>query len=65
MNESKKIEANYKAERLIVLFGNVKKAIDYQKNIVKSLNVEQYPYNLNTYTLYLLERFDKEKEREN
>lgn len=65
MNESKKIEANYKAERLIVLFGNVKKAIDYQKNIIKSLNVEQYPYNLNTYTLCLLERFDKEKEREN
>jgi hypothetical protein len=63
MIESTTKTATYKAEKLIVTFGCVKKAIEYQKNVVKSLNVEQYTYNLNTYTLYLLERFDLEKER--
>ena len=55
----------YKAENLILTFGNVKQALKYQENVVKSLDVIQYPYNPNTLVLRLLEKFAMEKKGEN
>jgi len=62
--ESLQARIMYKTENLIVTFGNVKQALKYQENVVKSLDVIQYPQNPNTLVLRLLERFAKEKERE-
>jgi hypothetical protein len=63
--ESLQARIAYKTENLIVTFGNAKQALKYQENVVKSLDVIQYPQNPNTLVLRLLERFIKEKEREN
>ena len=62
--ESLQARIAYKTENLIVTFGNAKQALKYQENVVKSLDVIQYPQNPNTLVLRLLERFIKEKERE-
>jgi len=62
--ESLQARIAYKTENLIVTFGNVKQALKYQENVVKSLDVIQYPQNPNTLVLRLLERFIREKERE-
>jgi len=63
--ESLQARIAYKTENLIVTFGNAKQALKYQENVVKSLDVIQYPQNPNTLVLRLLERFIREKEREN
>ena len=63
--ESLQAKIMYKAENLILTFGNVKQALSYQENVVKSLDVIQYPQNPNTLVLRLLERFIREKEGEN
>jgi len=63
--ESLQAKIMYKTENLIITFGNAKQALSYQENVVKSLDVIQYPQNPNTLVLRLLERFIKEKEREN
>ena len=62
--ESLQARIAYKTENLILTFGNVKQALKYQENVVKSLDVIQYPYNPNTLVLRLLEKFAMEKERE-
>jgi len=62
--ESLQARIAYKTENLIVTFGNAKQALKYQENVVKSLDVIQYPQNPNTLVLRLLERFIREKERE-
>jgi hypothetical protein len=62
--KSSQAKIMYKAEKLIITFGNVKEALKYQENIVKSLDVIRYSHNQNTLVLRLLERFAKEKERE-
>ena len=54
--ESLQARIAYKTENLIVTFGNVKQALKYQENVVKSLDVIQYPQNPNTLVLRLLER---------
>lgn len=53
------------AEELITTFGNVTKALEYQENKVKSLQVEEFKNNHNTIILRILKRFKIEKEREN
>jgi hypothetical protein len=63
--ESLQARIAYKTENLILTFGNVKEALRYQENIVKSLNVIQYPQNPNTLVLRRLEKFAEEKEEEN
>ena len=55
--ESLQARIAYKTENLIVTFGNAKQALKYQENVVKSLDVIQYPQNPNTLVLRLLERF--------
>lgn len=62
--ESLQARIAYKTENLILTFGNVKEALRYQENIVKSLNVIQYPQNPNTLVLRRLEKFAMEKEGE-
>jgi len=62
--ESLQARIAYKTENLILTFGNVKQALKYQENVVKSLDVIQYPTNTNTLVLRLLERFATEKEGE-
>ena len=62
--ESLQAKIMYKTENLILTFGNVKQALSYQENVVKSLDVIQYPQNPNTLVLRLLERFVREKEGE-
>lgn len=62
--ESLQAKIMYKAENLILTFGNAKQALSYQRNVVKSLDVIQYPQNPNTLVLRLLERFVREKEGE-
>ena len=62
--ESLQAKIMYKTDNLILTFGNAKKALSYQENVVKSLDVIQYPQNPNTLVLRLLERFIREKEGE-
>ena len=61
--ESPRQKIMYKAERLIVTFGNAKRALDHQTNVVKELGVQGLRENVNYQIKRQLEALVNEKER--